>query len=87
MMGFQRVSFLKFIELMVYETNEQHPLSKHQLLRRMEDMGYFIHPWTFDSYVQDMKDAGLTVRRGVKQGIERNANLYWYDRDAEGSWI
>lgn len=82
-MGTKRVAFLRFIELMVFETNEKHPLSKHQILRKLEDAGYYVNDWIFDEFVKDSTAAGLEIKRRAEPGVERSANRYWYD----GGWI
>ena len=77
------MAFLHLLEMLVFETNEKTPMSKHQLLRRCEDDGYYISPDSFDDYIADMKAAGLEIKRRAELGVERSANRYWYD----GGWI
>ncbi len=74
---------LVLLRILVDETREDTPLSKHQLIRRCEEEGCYLHPKTFDKYVRDMADGGIVIRRRVENGKERGANLYWY---ADG-WI
>ena len=71
------------LRILVDETREDAPLSKHQLIKRCEEEGSYLHPKTFDKYVRDMAEGGIVIRRRSEIGKERGANLYWY---ADG-WI
>ena len=82
-MGTNRVAFLTFVELMVLETNEKNPLTRHQIQRKMEDAGYFLDVRTIRDFIEDAILAGLDIRSRAEPGEERGARRYWY----AGGWI
>lgn len=75
--------FLTLLRILVDETTEGEPMTKHQLMRRCDDYGCYLTPNTFDKYIKDMAEGGIVIRRRLAEGKQRGDYLYWY---ADG-WI
>lgn len=78
-----KAAFLTFVRVLVDETTEAEPLTKAQIRRRCEEMGFPVAAHAFDAHLREMREAGIIIKR--RRAEDRNGveYYYWY---ADG-WI
>lgn len=78
-----KAAFLTFVRVLVDETTEAEPLTKAQIRRRCEEMGFPVAVHAFDAHLREMREAGIVIKR--RRAEDRNGveYYYWY---ADG-WI
>lgn len=52
---------LTLLKILFLETSEKHPLTKRDLLKRMEEEGFMIHSHTFHRYLAAMRDNEIAI--------------------------
>lgn len=76
--------FLTLLQILVDETSKDRKLTKRQLLTMFYEQTHtFLHEDTFDRYISNMSEGGITIKREREKDKPRGAFLYWY---AKG-WI
>lgn len=78
-----KAKFLRFVKILVDETTKEAPLSKAQILRRCREEGLTVGIHAFDSHIEDMRQAGIIIKRRHEQNKKSGDYLYWYD----AGWI
>lgn len=78
-----KAMFLTFVHILVDETTEAEPLTRKQILERMEQTGCYISKHLFFNYLKSMEEAGIIIKRRQLPKRTRGPFLYWY---ADG-WI
>ena len=78
-----KAKFLRFVKIIVDETSKDAPLSKQQIMRKCKEDGIPVTEQTFLNHIEDMRQAGIIVKRRYERKGSVLSNLYWYD---EG-WI
>ena len=78
-----KAAFLTFVRVLVDETTEAEPLTKAQIRRRCEEMGYPVAVHAFEHHIKEMQAAGIIIKRRRPEGRQGGDYYYWY---ADG-WI
>lgn len=78
-----KAKFLRFVRILVDETTKEAPLSRKQIIQKCKEDGFEVTPQVFDDHIEDMRQAGVIIKRRYDRNEYGLYNLYWYD---EG-WI
>ena len=78
----QKIKLLTIMDLLQRETDEQHPISRQDLCRRLNDMGISSNPRVLSLDIELLNDAGyeimeiqVAVRRCITLKIAHSACL------------
>ena len=74
-----KAKFLRFVKVLVDETTKEAPLSRKQILDKCREDGFTVSEQTFDNYIEDMRQAGIIIKRRYGRNEYGLYNLYWYD--------
>ena len=75
----KKARFLRFVKILVDETTKAAPLSRKQILDMCREDGFTVSEQTFDNYIEDMRQAGIIIKRRYGRNEYGLYNLYWYD--------
>lgn len=74
-----KVKFLRFVRILVDETTKEAPLSRKQIIQKCKEDGFEVTQQVFDDHIEDMRQAGIIIKRRYGRNEYGLYNLYWYD--------
>lgn len=75
----KKARFLRFVKILVDETTKDVPLSRKQIIQKCEEEGFTVTQQVFDDHIEDMRQAGIIIKRRYGRNEYGLYNLYWYD--------